>query len=189
MDFSNVSLNDCVATMEGPETAHLKIICTLSETTVLNLPSISKLSQSLLFKQMYWKPQCRTKLNQLQQAEEHNELLKIDTLIKKIFLPAKEEWQKLCQQIKDGTVTFQILDKLLEICGKNMEQIESEINLMAEKSGEKWQKKRITQIAEYTKLKNYEKGAKILNETRLTLGLEGDFDGLELLCASVSFRL
>lgn len=191
-DLSNVSLNKLVTCTKKENQLHL-VNCALSAAVIDVLPAAAKLTESMLFRSMFWK-QTYTTLMQQHHNTPSVPLLMLDEVITKVWLPAEQKWRRLGTELLNRTVTLATLDRMLQLCGNDLSRMETELKIVdchyiaAEKTD--WCTMLMQQIREYTMLKMSRQGALILNECRHDLGLNGDFSELEMLCSEVlSFAL
>jgi hypothetical protein len=165
--------------------------CLLSPAVLASLPTVAKLSQSILFVKLFWRPVYSRVKQRLRANSPSSALLTLDQVVAEILLPAEQLWLHLSTQLQQGTAKFSLLDHVLAACNNNLQRLEQELKLMVcnnDDTSADWCVQRMKQIKEYVMLKTYKQGAQILSKCRHNMGLNGDFRELDILCAEVKFK-
>lgn len=109
--------------------------------------------------------------------------LTVDETMEQVWTKASTWWTDLHRDLGDGSMTFQVFNKVFE--RMDIETLESEFSLM-EKDGP-WMQERLKQICLFRDLEKCVEGAEIILDVVKTYELKGDFGPINLITSVVSW--
>uniref|UniRef100_A0A8B9G672 RING-type E3 ubiquitin transferase n=1 Tax=Amazona collaria TaxID=241587 RepID=A0A8B9G672_9PSIT len=140
---------------------------------------------SLIFQQ-FWEEAAQEAREECEglEEEEHVEALDLDDVFGALISPCFESYQRLCDDLRAGSLTLSAVDKIFQKLRNDPDGIETELHIMCELSpGEDrgWVSQRFEQIQQYCEMHLAFDAAKIIASVKESLNLSGDFSVLENL--------
>lgn len=145
---------------------------------------------SLIFQQ-FWEEAAQEARRECESLEEEEHVLDLDDVFSSLISPCFESYQRLCDDLRAGSLTLSAVDKIFQKFRNDPEGIETELNIMCELSpGEDrgWVSQRFEQIQQYCEMHLAFDAAKIIASVKESLNLSGDFSVLENLLHIVSIH-
>lgn len=109
----------------------------------------------------------------------------------KIFEPCDSQYQRIYTSLKDGSITFQVVDSVFEDYKGKYDKLKKELEIMCKinpKDKKQWIKERIYQIQQYHDLHFAADSAQVIMDVKEALCPEGNFSVLNRLLDVVSFQ-
>ncbi|XP_061232976.1 E3 ubiquitin-protein ligase RNF213 isoform X3 [Neopsephotus bourkii] len=138
---------------------------------------------SLIFQQL-WEEAAEEARRESESLEEEEHVLDLDDVFSALISPCFERYQRLCDDLRAGSLTLSAVDKIFQKFRNDPEGTESELNIMCELSpGEDrgWVSRRFEQIQQYFEMHLAFDAAKVIASVKESLNLSGDFSVLENL--------
>lgn len=186
LDPSRVPINDLAQStiVDGKVFPVVKFF-ELSPKAKVMISSLSKLNNSVLLRK-FWKENGDKALKLTSEREGHKVVLSVDDVEELVWTPSNEQLQSLQERFLSGAISFEEVDKFFKVFSEN-EDLAKEINLITSKNGSQAKapealiNQRIEQIDQYYKLHNCIDAAKSILEFKTALGLQGDFQLVDVL--------
>ncbi|GAA6104753.1 E3 ubiquitin-protein ligase rnf213-alpha-like isoform X4 [Tachysurus ichikawai] len=102
----------------------------------------------------------------------------------KIFQPCDSQYQRIYTSLKNGCITFKMVDSIFEVYKGKYDDLRKDLEIMCKinpKDNKRWIKERIDQIQQYHDLDLAAESAQIIMDIKETLCPEGDFKILNKL--------
>ena len=160
------------------------------------ISSLSRLRDSLLLRQL-WTDNGGKAVRTIAERETQKMSLSVEDVVELIWTPTNVELKSLQERFLSGTISFGEVDKLFRVFKNNQKYVDlaNEIGLFSSREGisiqttEELINKRIEQIQQYHTLHHYIEAAKVIQNFRTSLSLQGDFKLVEDLRNQVCLNL
>ena len=165
----------------------------LSPDSKSMVSTLSRLGDSTLLRQ-FWEQNGSKALAIMAQRGQKTSLTVADVL-ELVWIPSKEQLLSLKQRFLSGEIPFKEVDKLLELFDNKYEDLAGEIRLITSNQNgrhhllEETIRLRMRKIKQYHKLHTCIKAAGIMLKFKNAVGLEGDFQDVEVLYNQVCLNL
>ncbi|XP_030361798.1 E3 ubiquitin-protein ligase RNF213 isoform X3 [Strigops habroptila] len=168
--------------------AHLQTYYSLSPKLKEFAQKMHTFKDSLIFQQ-FWEEAAQEARRECESSEEEEDddivyVLDLDDVFGALISPCFESYQRLCDDLRAGSLTLSAVDKIFQEFTNRPEDIKTELNIMCELSpGEDrgWVNQRFWQIQQYHEMHLTFDAAKIIANVKESLNLSGDFSVLENL--------
>ncbi|KAF5902954.1 E3 ubiquitin-protein ligase, partial [Clarias magur] len=139
---------------------------------------------------MCWENQAKTLSPTKQDDDDETEILKeivpctLEFIYAKIFEPCDKEYQRIYNSLRDGSITFQMVNSVFDVYKDNYEALKKDLEIMCKinpKDDRRWIKDRVHQIQQYHHIHLAAESAKVIMEVKETLCPEGNFNILNRL--------
>ena len=194
-DASRWSIKDLVQSrIVGEKVLPVVKFFGLSSKATSMISSLSQLSDSMLLRQ-YWIENGNKALTRTAQRDEQKISLNVEDVVEFVWTPSIEQLQSLKHRFLSGDISFGEVDKLLKHFDRKYEDLAKEIRIITSRNGDqvhsldKTINQRIEEIQQYYKLHSCIKAAGIILNFKAALGLEGDFQVVEILHNQVCLNL
>ncbi|XP_033923494.1 LOW QUALITY PROTEIN: E3 ubiquitin-protein ligase RNF213 [Melopsittacus undulatus] len=138
---------------------------------------------SIIFQQ-FWEEAAQEARRECESLGEEEHVLDLDDVFGALLRPCFESYQRLCDDLRAGSLTLSAVDKIFQKFRNDPEGIETELNIMCELSAgddRGWVSQRFEQIQQYCEMHLAFDAAKIIATVKENLNLSGDFSVLENL--------
>ena len=167
----------------------------LSPDSKSMVSNLSRLGDSTLLRQ-FWEQNGSKALAIMAQRGGQKTSLTVADVLELVWIPSKEQLLSLKQRFLSGEIPFKEVDKLLELFDNKYEDLAGEIPLITSNQNgrhdhllEKTIRLRMRKIKQYHKLHTCIKAAGIMLKFKNAVGLEGDFQDVEVLYNQVWVNL
>lgn len=156
--------------------------------------TLSRLRDSTLLRQ-FWEQNGSKALTIIAQRGGQNTSITVADVLELVWIPSKEQLLSLKQRFLSGEIPFKDVDKLLELFDNKYEDLAQEIRIISSNNGrqdhllEEKIGQRMRKIKQYHKLHTCMKAAGIMLKFKNAVGLEGDFQDVEVLYNQVWVNL
>lgn len=109
----------------------------------------------------------------------------------KIFEPCNNQYERIYTSLKNGSITFQMVDSVFQVYKGKYDELRKDLEIMCKinpKDNKRWIKDRIHQIQQYHDLHLAAESAQVIMEVKEALCREGNFSVLNSLLDVVSFQ-
>ena len=144
---------------------------------------------SAIFRRL-WKEQSKSIQNE-RQKERNPGCFSFEEVVDNIWMPVQAKFMGMCQQLKNGNITFDRIKRYFVAYKDNYAKLREEFMVMstAAKMDTKWVERRIYQVEQYYCLHQYRSGAEVMVQLKEAFNLEGNFGKLDILLSAVSLFL
>lgn len=166
----------------------------LSPDSKSMVSTLSRLGDSTLLRQ-FWEQNGSKALAIMAQRGGQKTSLTVADVLELVWIPSKEQLLSLKQRFLSGEIPFKEVDKLLELFDNKYEDLAGEIRLITSNQNgrhhllEETIRLRMRKIKQYHKLHTCIKAAGIMLKFKNAVGLEGDFQDVEVLYNQVCLNL
>ena len=166
----------------------------LSPDSKSMVSTLSRLGDSTLLRQ-FWEQNGSKALAIMAQRGGKKTSLTVADVLELVWIPSKEQLLSLIQRFLSGEIPFKEVDKLLELFDNKYEDLAGEIRLITSNQNgrhhllEETIRLRMRKIKQYHKLHTCIKAAGIMLKFKNAVGLEGDFQDVEVLYNQVCLNL
>lgn len=166
----------------------------LSPDSKSMVSTLSRLGDSTLLRQ-FWEQNGSKALAIMAQRGGQKTSLTVADVLELVWIPSKEQLLSLIQRFLSGEIPFKEVDKLLELFDNKYEDLAGEIRLITSNQNgrhhllEETIRLRMRKIKQYHKLHTCIKAAGIMLKFKNAVGLEGDFQDVEVLYNQVCLNL
>lgn len=166
----------------------------LSPDSKSMVSTLSRLGDSTLLRQ-FWEQNGSKALAIMAQRGGQKTSLTVADVLELVWIPSKEQLLSLEQRFLSGEIPFKEVDKLLELFDNKYEDLAGEIRLITSNQNgrhhllEETIRLRMRKIKQYHKLHTCIKAAGIMLKFKNAVGLEGDFQDVEVLYNQVCLNL
>ena len=166
----------------------------LSPDSKSMVSTLSRLGDSTLLRQ-FWEQNGSKALAIMAQRGGKKTSLTVADVLELVWIPSKEQLLSLEQRFLSGEIPFKEVDKLLELFDNKYEDLAGEIRLITSNQNgrhhllEETIRLRMRKIKQYHKLHTCIKAAGIMLKFKNAVGLEGDFQDVEVLYNQVCLNL
>lgn len=167
----------------------------LSPDSKSMVSTLSRLGDSTLLRQ-FWEQNGSKALAIMAQRGGKKTSLTVADVLELVWIPSKEQLLSLKQRFLSGEIPFKEVDKLLELFDNKYEDLVGEIRLITSNQNgrhdrllEETIRLRMRKIKQYHKLHTCIKAAGIMLKFKNAVGLEGDFQDVEVLYNQVCLNL
>lgn len=166
----------------------------LSPDSKSMVSTLSRLGDSTLLRQ-FWEQNGSKALAIMAQRGGKKTSLTVADVLELVWIPSKEQLLSLEQRFLSGEIPFKEVDKLLELFDNKYEDLAGEIRLITSNQNgrhhllEETIRLRMKKIKQYHKLHTCIKAAGIMLKFKNAVGLEGDFQDVEVLYNQVCLNL
>lgn len=196
-DASRMFIRDLVrSTIAGGKVFPVVTFFGLSPRAKEMISSLSRLRDSMLLRQL-WIDNGGKAVRTIAERETQKMSLSVEDVVELIWTPTNVELKSLQERFLTGTISFGEVDKLFRVFKDNQkyDDLANEIRLFSSRGGipiqttEELINKRIEQIQQYHTLYHCIEAAKVIQNFRTSLSLQGDFKLVEDLHNQVCLHL